>query len=90
MSSPPDPAAILKTWTIQTIAAAMSLRADATGKQATQESFEAAQVEAQAIGLDLWNEAFADTGRDVPAQVTMMKVSGKVFDWCHTHMHPED
>ena len=89
MSSQSDPVAKVKNWTIQTISFAISLRADATGKPVTPKFVALANKEAETIALDFWNEAFAETEPNVPAHVTIMKVTQKVFDWCYSHMSPE-
>jgi len=89
MSSQSDPVKRIKTWSIQSISFAISLRAEATGKPVSPEFFEWADKEAGATALDLWDETFAETGPNVPGHVTIMKVTQKVFDWCHSHMNPE-
>ena len=89
MSSQSDPVEQFKSWSIQTIAFAMSLRAVATGKPFTSEFLEGATKEAQATAFDFWKETFAETGPNVPGHVTIMKVTQKVFDWCYSHMNPE-
>lgn len=89
MSSQSDPVQQIKTWAIQSISLAISLRAEATGKPVGPKFFTWANREAEATALDFWNETFAEAGPNVPAHVTMMKVAQKVFDWCHSHMNPE-
>ena len=89
MSSQSDTVKQIKSWGIQSIFFAISLRADATGKPITSEFLEGATKEAEATAFDFWNETFAETGPNVPAHVTIMKVTQKVFDWCYSHMNPE-
>ncbi len=89
MSSQSDPVQQIKIWVLQSIAFAISLRADTTGKPVTPEFFELANKEAEATALDLWNETFAETEPNMPGQVTLMKFAQKVFDWCNSHMNPE-
>ncbi len=89
MSSQSDTVEKTKIWAVQSIAFAICLRADTTGKTgetASPEFFTLAYKEAEAIALDLWNETIAGTGTNVPGNITLMRVARKVFDWCNSHM----
>ncbi len=89
MSSQSDAVEKTKFWAAQSIAFAICLNTDTTGKTVKPEFFALAHKEAEATAFDLWKETFAETGPNVPADVIIMKVTQKVFDWCYSHMNPE-
>lgn len=75
------------SWGRQTIAFAMSLRAERVGNAIDgPDRVAAASKEANAIAQELWESAFKECDQPVqPPQMTM-KFAAKVFDWVISHL----
>ena len=75
------------SWGRQTIAFAMSLRAERVGNAIDSPNrVTAAGKEANAIAQELWESASKECDRPVqPSQMTM-KFAAKVFDWVISHL----
>jgi hypothetical protein len=75
-------------WAKQTIANAMSLRADDTNKGImSEETAKLANTEAEHLTKELWEAAQKECGDTASFNETMMTYIRKVFHWCDRHMH---
>ncbi len=75
------------SWGRQTIAFAMSLRAERVENPINSpERVVAANKEANAIAQDLWESAFNECSQPVKPPEMTMKFTAKVFDWVVEHL----
>ena len=79
---------MVATWASQTIAFAISIRADETGKML--EDPKSRQLVASGAwdqASDLWEATLRDAPSDADSATLMLAYSRNVFAWCHRHIH---
>ena len=77
----------LASWGRQTIAFAMSLRAERVENPIdSPERVAAANEETKALAQDLWESAFNECSQPVKLPEITMKFTAKVFDWVSGHL----
>jgi hypothetical protein len=77
----------LASWGRQTIAFAMSLRAQRIENPIdSRERVVAANQETNALAQDLWESAFNECSQPVKAPEITIKFTAKVFDWVTDHL----
>jgi hypothetical protein len=75
------------SWGRQTVAFAMSLRAQRIGKPIDgPQRVIVAGKEANAVAQDLWESALKECNQPVQPQQMLMKFTAKVFDWVIKHL----
>jgi hypothetical protein len=79
---------VLANWASQTIAFAISIRADETGKKL--EDPKSRQLVASGAwdqASDLWEATLRDAPSDADTATLMLAYSRKVFSWCDRHIN---
>jgi len=75
------------SWGRQTIAFAMSLRAERVGNPIDGTNrVAAASKEANSLAQELWESAFKECSQPVQPSEMTMKFTAKVFDWVVDHL----
>lgn len=75
------------SWGRQTIAFAMSLRAERVGNPINgPDRVTAAGKEANALAQDLWESTFKECSKPAQPSEMTMKFTAKVFDWVVNHL----
>jgi hypothetical protein len=79
---------VLSSWARQTIAFAISIRADETGKKLEDpESRRLVASGALDQASDLWEAAVRNAPSDADFATLMLAYSRKVFTWCDRHIN---
>jgi hypothetical protein len=79
---------VLFSWARQTIAFAISVRADETGKDLDDpESRRLVALGALDEASDLWQATLRDALSDADYATLMLAYSRKVFSWCDRHIN---
>jgi hypothetical protein len=79
---------VLFPWASQTIAFAISIRADETGKKLEDpKSRHLVATGALDEASDLWEATVRDAPSDADAATLMLTYSRKVFSWCDRHIN---
>jgi hypothetical protein len=79
---------MVATWASQTIAFAISIRAEETGKKL--EDPKSRQLVASGAwnqASDLWEATLRDAPSDADTATLMLTYSRKVFSWCNRHIN---
>jgi hypothetical protein len=77
----------ITSWGRQTIAYAMSLKDERSGKKIDDPAaVTATNKEARVIAKGLWDSAFKECGQTVQPLKLMMTFAAKVFEWVKNHL----
>ena len=88
VKSDSDSFEVLFSWARQTIAFAISIRADETGKDLDDpESRRLVALGALDEASDLWQATLRDALSDADYATLMLAYSRKVFSWCDRHIN---
>ena len=85
-----EPLQHMKTWAKQSVAFALSLRAEEAGKPINSPELSTwANKEAVSRTDELWEKSVGECGANPAFSLVGITFAQNVFDWCYSHMNPE-